>query len=239
MYTVCVEEEWPINSGYLMTKQHRVKGTVRQPYSEIPRMESYTFISEESLPTQLKTIATFKKAKALMVKDNDCGYQFWLYDSEKEMFVREVYDDANLLAWCLLRLGGQLIREYLNSVFYDPTYNISQIGFDDVCEINNPPCVSAQFTIVTKIANRCNLSQNTSKISRFGSVVNTDGQIREYKTDVYTEGYNYVTASAGMFVYLPLDKILTRSKIYDVTRLIEAYNKFNEIPEYKSEGIKT
>ena len=235
MRKVTVIEEWPEYSGRRMFKEHLVLGTVRTQHSELKNIETYTYISKESLPTQLKTIALFKEATTLLIKDGQGKYQVWFYFPETDSYARSLIEEEDFLPWCIHRLGGDLIREYLSATFYDNTlYMVAQIGHTNTCNINLPVTVCSQFNISSPVSNRYNLAKYSNNIERYGSVYNSDGVLREYKTNIYSQGYGRLKADTGLFVYLPVDKILKPNTIYNVTSMMEEYNLFNTIPPFKS-----
>lgn len=235
MYKQVLNEEWPEYSGRYILKEHLIKGTVRNRYSELKDIETYTYISKQTLPTQLKTIALFKKATTLLIKDGQGKFQVWFYFPETDSYARSLIEEDDFLPWCLHRLGGDLIREYLSATFYDDSlYTVVQIGHTRTCNVDIPIRVSAQYVIHTPVSNRYNLAKCSNAIELHGSVINSDGILREYLTHIHTQGYGRSTADTGLFVYLPVDKILKPNTIYNVTNMMEEYNRFNQIPPFKS-----
>src|SRR5699024_4687654 len=103
-----------------------------------------------------------------------------------------------------------------------------------LCNVKGYPRLCAQFKITTPVANRYNLYKNADSFDGHGSVINNDGVMREYEVNVYTRGYGRLQANASFFIYLPIHDILTNAQFYDTTGIKESFDKFNEIPPYKS-----
>lgn len=235
MYKQMRNEEWPAYSGRFILKEHRIVGNIRYRFCELKDIETYTFISNEALPTQLKTIALFKEATSLLIKDGSGKYQVWVHCANSDTYVRSIIEEEQFLPWCLERLGAALIREFLSASFYDvATYSIVQVGFTSKSEVTKPASISSQFKITTNVANRYNLIKTSNFLEGHRSVVNSDGVLREYRTNIHTQGYGRTTADTGMFIYLTEDKILKPNTVYNLTALMDEYNRFNEIPPFKS-----
>lgn len=235
MYKQVRNEEWPAYSGRYILKEHRVIGNIRRCYCELKDIETYTFISNEALPTQLKTIALFKEATLLLIKDGLGEYQVWTHCADTDTYVRNPVDERHFIIWCLERLGGALIREFLSASFYDTkTYRVVQVGFTNITKGSKPLSLHRQFSVTTNVGNRYNLAKTSNFLEGRHSVVNSDGVLREYRTDIHSQGYGRTDAKTGMFIYLIEDKILKPNTIYNLSTLLEEYNQFNEIPAFKS-----
>lgn len=235
MYRQVRNEEWPAYSGRYIIKEHSIVGNIRHCYSELKDIETYTFISNEALPTQLKTIALFKEATLLLIKNGLGEYQLWVRCDDTDTYVRDRNEERYFIPWCLERLGGALIREFLSASFYDAkTYRVIQVGFTNITKGSTPLSLHRQFSVTTNVGNRYNLAKTSNYLEGHHSVVNSDGVLREYRTDIHSQGYGRTDAKTGMFIYLVEDKILKPNTIYNLSALLEAYNEFNEIPPFKS-----
>ena len=236
MYRVQQLKESPVGSGDMSLVEHYIHGNVRTVYSSIIGMEHYTLIGLDQLPKQIKTIALFKEAHFLLVNPYLEPQQLWSYSEELETHYRNWPEEDKFFEWLYLKLGTELIREYLSTVFYADDYTIT---LPKVPVITPEKTIRCNVLVETRVTNRYNLAKITEKLIVGGAARNTDNVVRTYDTRMRSRTYDRTQAKAELNISLSMADILATSKIYDVSKLMMLYINENTIPPYKSNPKET